>query len=247
MLLTSATVGRPAAGWTGSSLQQAGPLRLVPQRYGRATFDKVKSHLAENAAESPRRTEMSFSSASFDFFPPKLKALSCNARREVHLWSLSSSAPSFIPSIYSFFLPSHLVILVFDPLLSELLSFLFVLHSFLPSFHLYPLSFSFFVSFFTSFQTLFASFHSYFWFVSGSFLPFILLFFFPSFLPSSHSFLPFILFLLPDLFSFLVFLLCYLVSVFFSVLSHYLPPPTIFTPLTLRSHSRSLPGVTGQK
>lgn len=68
-----------AAGWTGSSLQQAWMLRAAPQRYGLAKFDKVKSHLPESAAVSPRRIEMNFSSASFDF-PPKLKALSCDTR-----------------------------------------------------------------------------------------------------------------------------------------------------------------------
>lgn len=62
-----------AAGWTGSSLQQAWMLRAAPQRYGLAKFDKVKSHLPESAAVSPRRIEMNFSSASFDF-PPKIKS-----------------------------------------------------------------------------------------------------------------------------------------------------------------------------
>lgn len=51
----------PAAGGTGAGLQHA------PQRYGGTKSDKVKSHLPESAAASPRRTEMNFSSASFDF------------------------------------------------------------------------------------------------------------------------------------------------------------------------------------
>lgn len=52
-----------------SGYQRAGWKRAAPQRYGGAKFDKVKIHLQENAAVSPCRTQMNFSSASFDFFP----------------------------------------------------------------------------------------------------------------------------------------------------------------------------------
>lgn len=63
----------PAAGRPGSGLQLARLLHPNPQRYGHAKFDKVKSHLPENAAVSPRGTEMNFSSASF-YFSPKIKS-----------------------------------------------------------------------------------------------------------------------------------------------------------------------------
>lgn len=97
--------GRPAAGR---------PLHPAPQRYGHAEFDKVKSHLPENAAVSPRGTEMNFSSASF-YFSPKLKALSCDTRRAVCLRSFLlspfffhsfTSATSVLPSFHPNFLMS---------------------------------------------------------------------------------------------------------------------------------------------
>lgn len=89
-----------AAGWTGSSLQQAWMLRAAPQRYGLAKFDKVKSHLPESAAVSPRRIEW-ISAPLHLTFPPKLKALSCDTRWKVHLRSFTfyffffTSFPSF--------------------------------------------------------------------------------------------------------------------------------------------------------
>lgn len=83
-----------AAGWTGSSLQQAWLLRAAPQRYGLAKFDKVKSHLPESAAVSPRRIEMNFSSASFDF-SPKIKS--------TELWHKMKSASQIFHFLLLFF------------------------------------------------------------------------------------------------------------------------------------------------
>lgn len=123
--------GRPAAGR---------PLHPAPQRYGHAEFDKVKSHLPENAAVSPRGTEMNFSSASF-YFSPKLKALSCDTRRAVCLRSFLlspfffhsfTSATSVLPSFHPNFLIS-LSFLNFSSFLEVSFPLTIVLSFFFPS------------------------------------------------------------------------------------------------------------------
>lgn len=227
MLLTRATVGLPAAGRTGSAVVCSGGrlLRPVPQRYSSTKFDKVKSHLAENAAESPGRTEMSFSSASFDFFPQKLKALSCDARWEVCLWSLL-----LFRSFLLFFLIFLLSIPPYSCLHSLLLSELPTLLSSLPSFFLFlrPTSVFLFPSILLSFIPsrlsflfLLPSIPSFVPSILHPFLSYFLLLFFvilPSFHPTFH---PSLLFLSTSLFTFL------------PIPPHYLPTTTVITALAL--------------
>ena len=112
-----------AAGRAGGGSQRARLPRAAPQRYGRAKFDKVESHLPESAAVSPRRTEMNFSSASFDF-SPKIKSTELWHKMK-SVWDLSffpafTSFLSFFPSFVCFccsILPS------FSPCLSFLTTF----------------------------------------------------------------------------------------------------------------------------
>lgn len=155
-----------AAGWTGSSLQQAWLLRAAPQRYGLAKFDKVKSHLPESAAVSPCRIEMNFSSASFDFFP-KIKS--------TELWHKMKSASQIFQFLLSF--PSS-----FFPIFSFFLWYFFSL-SFHPAyistlFHfLYHSTFPYFQSFFSKFP----------YFSSASVLPSFCLYIHLTFLCVFHS------------------------------------------------------------
>lgn len=132
------------AGWTGGGLEQAWLLHPVPQRYGRAKFDKVKSHLPENSAEqSPCRTEMNFSSASFDF-SPKIKSS--------ELWHRMRSVwdHSFFPFFFLSFLSFLISCLFFLPS-SYPLYFLFILLSILSFYFIPSISLSIMQTFFLPF------------------------------------------------------------------------------------------------
>lgn len=106
--LTGAAV---VAGRTGRGLQSPGRPILPFRDTAGTEFDGVKSYLPANAAVSPRRTEMNFSSASFDFFP-KIKSTG--------LWRMMRSSSVIFP-------PSHLFSASFPltpPCFSRVLCFL---------------------------------------------------------------------------------------------------------------------------
>lgn len=167
-----------AAGWTGSSLQQAWLLRAAPQRYSLAKFDKVKSHLPESAAVSPRRIEMNFSSASFDFFP-KIKS--------TELWHKMKSASQIFHFLLSF--PSfHFFFGTFQSFISSCLYFYFI---------------SFFVSFYFSLLLVFFFWISVFLFCfCSSFLLSLRPFAFSLRPPFKSFFLSLVFFLFPLIFTF---------------------------------------------